>query len=233
MHNFSDHQKKQIQIINKLEKQIKSGDLGVSTVSPTTNFETDDRIFFAGVYFPSQEFVEKIQNELVKPLKEIDKNQYYYPPSSIHITIKNIRTISDPPNFNESDIEKAKVVFSKVTQKHKGFNAYFYKLIIFPNNLTLVGTTDSEFDDLLLDLDSSLKNAGIADDKTYANSKYFFSNITLCRFYKKPSSDFIKKVSELNNNFVVLEIPIKNVELVSANAVLKKRAVYGKWNLND
>ncbi|HIH13441.1 TPA: hypothetical protein HA242_06995 [Candidatus Woesearchaeota archaeon] len=57
------------------------------------------------------------------------------------MTIKNIRVINNPPHFTEGDVNQAGKVFSQIIPKHKRFNVYFYRLLLFPNNLALLGTS--------------------------------------------------------------------------------------------
>ena len=43
--------------------------------------------------------------------KKIDSGHFYYPNESLHMTIKNIRVVANPPNFTHTTIEKSKKVF--------------------------------------------------------------------------------------------------------------------------
>lgn len=102
---------------------------------------------------------------------------------------------------------------------------YFYRLLLFPNNLALIGTTDKELDKIIFDLNQRLKEAGIPDDKQYINSKYFFSNMTLARFYKKVTPEFINKIKELSQRVNFKPYTVKSVSLITANAALKRLEV--------
>ena len=66
-------------------------------------------------------------------------------------------------------------------------------------NLTLISTTDSDLDSIILDLDKSLIEAGIPDDKIYSNSQYFFSNMTLARFTRPINESFKNKIEKLSS----------------------------------
>jgi len=118
-------------------------------------------------------FFQKV-HQLIDNLKKLDHSIYYYPDTSLHMTIKNLRTVANPPNFDEQVIEQAKTIFSRVVSQHHAFQAYYYRLLLFPNNLALVGTTDEELDKIIFDLDRALIEAGIPDNKVYINDKYFF-----------------------------------------------------------
>jgi len=105
------HQKKQIKIINKIEKQVNENSLGFSTVPPVKNYESDKRICLTSVHFPNEKLVTQLINS-VKPIKSIAPEHYYYHPSSIHLTVKNIRIISNPPSFNKTDVNKVTQIFT-------------------------------------------------------------------------------------------------------------------------
>lgn len=228
---MTTHRLSQIEIINQIENQIKGNNLGFSTVSPVENFETDPRMCLTSVHLPSKDLILEIK-ELINSLKGISPEPYYYPDSSLHMTIKNIRVINSPPRFNEEDIEKAREVFSRLIPNHKKFNVYFFKLLLFPNNLALIGTTDPELDSIVLGLDKALGSIGLPDDKNYINSRYFFANITLARFSESISQEFADKVSELSANLKMDPYTIDSVSLVTSNAVLKRLRIIDTWQLN-
>lgn len=230
-HIFSSHQEKQVEIINKLEDQINSSSLTVSTVAPVDDYENDTRICLTSVHIPSSKLIDQIQNSVIKALEQTSPDMFYYPSDSLHITIKNIRVINDPPHFTDEDIQKAKAVFASVIPRHKKFRVYFYRLLLFPNNLALVGTTDPELDSIILDVDNELNKAGIPDDKKYLNLQFFFSNMTIARFNSKPTAEFIQKVSELSDSLVFEPYMVDSVTLATANAVFTKRSIIETWKL--
>lgn len=227
---LTDHQKKQIEVINKIVGQVSMHSLSFSTVSPVNDYENDPRISITSVHLPDQKLIKQVR-KIIKPLQIIEPSFYYYPDDSLHLTMKNVRFINNPPRFTQKDIEKANEVFSMVVPRHKQFRTYFYRLFLFPNSLSLLGTTDPELDDLVLDLDKDLKENGIPDDKVYINSKYFFCNMTLARFNTQPSQDFKQKVLELSQTLKFEPYTINSVTLLVCNAVLKKRKEVGTWRL--
>jgi 2'-5' RNA ligase len=138
--------------------------------------------------------------------------------------------INDPPHFGKDDIKKVKKVFYEVVPKHKKFNIYFYRLLLFPNNLALMGTSDEGLDNIILNLDQKLKDAGFADDKIYSNKRYFFCNMTLARF-SQPSNYFKHKVKELSRSLSFKPYLVDSVTLLTCNAVFKKRNILHTWYL--
>lgn len=224
------HQQKQKEVINQIGEQVKNNTLNFSTVSPVEDYENDSRICLTSVHLPHQSLIKKIQETIIEPLRKIESEYYYYSDNSLHITIKNIRVISDPPHFTQEDILKAEKVFSEVIPNHKKFKVYLYRLLLFSNNLALMGTTDTEFDEIFVDLDRGLKKEGISDDKKYSNTKYFFSNMTLARF-TNTSDRFRSKVEELSENLFFEPYTVDSVTLLSCNAVFKKQQIVNTWKL--
>ncbi len=230
-HIFSPHQEKQVEVINQLEQQIKSNSLGFSTISPVEDYKNDSRICLTSVHIPHEELVFKIQKSLIEPLQEVEPTHFYYSPDSLHMTIKNIRVINDPPHFTKEDIEKAKEVFASVIPSHTKFQIYFYRLLLFPNNLALIGTTDAELENIFQDLDSNLREVDVPDDKKYMNSQYFFSNMTLARFNTVPSAKFLQKVKDLSESLSFKPYTVDSVTLLTCTAVCMKRNIQGTWTL--
>ena len=225
------HQKKQIEVIESIESSFKKNTTSLSMVEPVKDFSKDNRICLTSVHFPKASFLEKIQQEIIQPLKDISPEHFYYPNGSIHATIKNVKVINDPPLFSEQDVETTKEVFQQVIPQYKAFKIYYYRLLVFPYNLALVGTTDPELDEIILDLDSSLNKAGVPDDKKYLNDKYFFSNITLVRFNSPITEEFRKKINELSTNMKPFSYEVDSVTLLTGNATMMKLNKRGTWDL--
>lgn len=230
-HDRTIHQQKQIEIINEIETQSKADSLKFSTVEPVKDFDTDPRICLTSIHFPGNELLDKVET-ITKELRNISPDHYYYRHNSLHLTIKNIKIISDPPNFTDEDIDKVRKVFSLVIPKHQSFCAYFYRLMLFPYNLALIGTSDPELDDIHLELDRKLNQIGVPDDKIYTNRKYFFCNMTLARFNSKLSQKFIAKVNEISDSLNFPPYLIDTVTLIKTNASLTNCLRLHTWKLN-
>lgn len=232
MYAHTPHQLKQIEVIDQIERQLQNRVTGFSTVSPIENFQTDPRTCLTSVHLPRLSLLEKIQSEIIKPLREIEPDFYYYSTNNLHITIKNIRVINDPPHFDNIDIDNAVDIFREAVPQHRKFNVFYYRLLLFPNNLALVGTTDEELDRIVLDLDQRMKIKGVPDDKVYVNQKYFFSNMTLARFRREPSDLFKRQLEELANCLPLNPYIIDTVTLLTSNAVLEDKKILGTWKLS-
>lgn len=229
--SVTNHQIKQTEIIDNIARQISLKSLGSSTVSPVNDFARDTRISLTSIHLPHKDFIDKIQKDIIEPLKKIEPDFYYYPNDGLHMTIKNIRVINDPPNFGENEVNKAINIFNEVIPQHKKFMVYFYKLLLFPNSLSLIGTTDEELDYIINDLNFKLKSAGIPDDKQYINDRYFFINMNLARFNYTPKKDFSNKVEEFSLSLNFEPYLVDTVTLTSCNAVFHIKTINGTWQL--
>lgn len=222
-----------MEVIDRIEKGIRDNSLGISLVSPVLDFENDPRICLTSVHQPRKELIEKIREEIINPLKAIAPEHYYYLPDSLHMTIKNVRVINDPPQFTTQDVERAKKVFGETIPLHKKFNVYFYRLLLFPYNLSLIGSTDPEFDGLVLGLDRKLTRVGLEDDKQYVSRRYHFCNMTLVRFFGEVSGEFREKAQDISDNLVPAPYLVDLVTLLSCNGVFKRRKIFGVWQLKN
>lgn len=225
------HQQKQLGVIKNIEDSLKEKQSAFSVVEPVEDFINDSRMALTAVHFPKESFLEKIRKEILDPLKAVSPNQFFYPDESIHMTVKNVKTIADPPHFNDQDVEKVKQVFDQVIPKYKKFKAYYYRLLLFPYNLALMGTTDPELDKIILESDEKLKEVGVPDDKNYLNNKYFFSNVTLVRFNNPVTNEFRAKVKEISDSIKPFSYEIDSVTLLTCNAVMNKAAEIKTWEL--
>ncbi len=228
---MTDHQQNQIAVINEIEEQVKSNSVQFSTVPPVLDYKNDPRICLSSVHLLSSHLSEMIQSTLIEPLKSIAPDFYYYPSNALHMTIKGIRNIHNPPNFTNEDISKVEDVLSSTLSHHKRFTVYFYRLLLFQSNLALIGTTDQELDNIVIELDGKLKKAGVPDDKVYTNSQYFFSNVTLLRFNGNITEEFKIKVDELSKKINFEPYTVDSVSLVTGNAVLSECRVIKEWRL--
>jgi 2'-5' RNA ligase len=226
-----NHQREQQKVINKIADQINNNSLNFSTVSSVDDFVKDPRICLTSIHLPHRYLLDQVQQDLIEPLKKIEANFHYYPSDCLHMTIKNVRVINHPPHFSEEDVQNAERIFSETIPQHKKFNVYFYRLLLFPNSLALIGTTDEELDSVILDLDNKLTISCIPDDKVYTNSQYFFSNMTLARFNTSPSKAFRQKIVELSESLKFDPYQVDSVTLLTCNAVLKNKQLRGTWEL--
>ena len=103
---MQSYQKLQFDLIEKIECDFREGKEPSTIVEPVPDYIHDDRICLTAISFLPQEVEDEIITKIIKPLREADSRQYFYVPSSFHVTIQNVRTIANPPLFNDRDIEK-------------------------------------------------------------------------------------------------------------------------------
>jgi 2'-5' RNA ligase len=214
-------QKLQKELFDRIEIQAKNGNSN-NTLVAMRGFKNDTSRCLTAVFFLSQTIVASKILKLIDELRDADSRQYYYPVSSLHLTIQNVRTESIPPLFNKDDIEKAKSAFSKVISKHKSIKCYLKGLFELPTSLSVRGYTDKSLKDLVLDLRQELISAGVPDNKKYASEEIFFCNSTICRYQIKPNDKFFEIVRRnKNRDFGIVDI--NKVDLMTTNAVADRK----------
>ncbi|MBI1919130.1 hypothetical protein HYS29_00905 [Candidatus Microgenomates bacterium] len=102
--NYSLQQKR---LVKQLEGSFIKDTHNSTVVEMQKDYANDDQICLTSVVFIPNEISSKIISNVINKLKRIDPQHYFYPPESMHLTIKNIRTISKPPLFTQTDIHKA------------------------------------------------------------------------------------------------------------------------------
>lgn len=210
-------------IFNKLESLDRN--LDVSTVSTVGDFEKDSRMSLTMVYFLPEELKEKIQKNILEPLKRTDPFQYYYPLDALHITIQNVRVVADPPNFTEQDIDSLKKLASYMEIEEQGKLAIQLDgLFKMPTGISIKGYPNIHTQEFILKLRRKLLEIGVADDKKYLSPSIVINNTTLCRFYKPPNKEFLKTFEKIKN-INLGNIYVDRISLVSTNAVCHKNKI--------
>lgn len=212
------YQEKQAELFQEIETSAKLGNQKSTIVDMVSDYENDNRISLASVAFLPETIVETISHKVVEPLKLADPSQYYYLPQSFHITIRNIRTVNNPPLFNNEDIEKVKAVFNEVIPKRKRFNFHLRGIFELPTSLAIKACSDELLKFLVQELGEGLERAGVPDNKKYASDEVFFGNTTICRFTTSPSDQLLKRVSELKD-IEIGEVEARIVSLITTNCV--------------
>jgi 2'-5' RNA ligase len=203
-----------------------------STIIPIKESYENNELCLTSLTFLAQDIAREIDNKIISRLKKISPEHYYPPPEDLHITLKNIRTVHDPPLFTDEDVKKTLSVYERVSQRNTSFSFELKKLAHFPTSISLIGFSDNTLHRLVDDLDCSLKNAGVPDNKKYLSNSIFFGNVTLCRFTSKPSNDFLKMLESLKE-ISIGSFKVKNISLITCNAVCSKknRTIHKTFNL--
>lgn len=215
---MTSYQQKQLELLQKLEEEFKKGKTPSTIVELVEDYVNDNRICLTSVVFIPGDLAQLITSKIIDPLRKADPDQYYYPASSLHLTIQNIRTINDPVLFTEDDVKNAKKVFSEVIPRHRSFNFNLQGLFEMPTSLGIRAFSDEALKFLILDLRSKLNQYGIPDNKTYASRDIFFGNISVCRYTQTPKESFFNLVQQLKE-VEVGQLRVKTISLVTTNSV--------------
>ena len=229
--NYSLQQK---ELVKQLEASF-AGDNKfkvAEVVGVQEDYTKNKQICLTSVVFPPTEITAKITTEIIDKLRAIDPWQYFLPPESMHLTIKNIRTISDPPSFTAEDIVKANKLFSEIIPQYASFEFKAEDVLLFPTSISLMAYSDDSLQKLVLALDQGLKEIGLPDDKKYFSDSVFWGNITLCRFTKTPSEKFLEEVKKMRD-LKIGKFRVEKVNLITGNAVCytSSKKVHGEYEL--
>ncbi len=225
---------KQKELINNIEKFSIEGDNKATIVEMRDDYENDDQICLTSVVFIPEDIADKIITKIIKPLKQIEPGHYYYPTESMHFTVKNIRTINNPPSFTESDILKVDQIFKEVISECSPFSLYIEEAIKFPTSISLMAYSSSVLGDLVKNLDNGLNKIGVTDNKKYFSNSVFFGNITICRFTHDPSKKLRNKIKKMRN-IKIGEMKAEEINLITCNSVCSKksRKVISKYRIGS
>lgn len=113
---MNDYFQKQKIYTAKLEQSFQEHKIVVTIVEMKKNYVDDDATCLTTLTFPTKTITKKI-HIITKRLQTIEPDFYYYPEKSLHLTIKNIRTIHKPPLFTPDDVKKVHSLFEKIIPK--------------------------------------------------------------------------------------------------------------------
>lgn len=228
--SFQQRQKK---LVYEYEQSIQSGNVKPTVVPIQKDYANDKQQCLTSVSFVPTDIAKKIIKEVTEPLRQYDPNHYFYPPESMHLTIKNIRTINDPPLFNTKDIERVDKLFAETIPQFPKFEFAIEDVVVFPTSMSVTAFSDRILWDLVSALDKGLKEISVPDNKKYVSDSVYFGNITLCRFTKKPNDKFIKEAREFRNHKIG-KMKIEKINLISCNAVCHPNSlkIIGEYKLS-
>ncbi|MEZ4490150.1 MAG: hypothetical protein R3C24_18125 [Cyanobacteriota/Melainabacteria group bacterium] len=215
-----NYARKQKEILERLEALSWAGESPASSVPLSSDFETDARLCLTFLSFLPSAIKETVTT-LIEELKALDKNQYYYRPESLHITIQNVRRIADPPTFTAADITAADRAFQEsiAEEKLKPIRFHLSGLLLLPTSLAVTVFTDKTYGDFVKALRQNLTKHKIPDNKSYISDDIVFGNITIARFGSPPSTKLKERVTELKESFSGGEYLAEDICLVTTSAV--------------
>lgn len=232
--NMISYQQKQQELFDRLEEKFKKGENPATVVEPVSDYINDNRICLTSVAFVPETLRVIIDKKLIKLLREADPRQYYYLPQSLHLTIQNIRTINQPPLFNDGDIAKTKIVFEKIIPKYRQFEFKLEGLFELPTSLGIRAFSDDTIKNLCLELRKKLEEVGSPDNKKYITNEVIIGNVSICRYTQQPNNAFLAKVRELKN-VKIGKLSVKTISLITTNAVCypKRTQVIKEFSLKS
>lgn len=219
---MENYKSKQQKTISEMEKTFIRGGQKSTIVEMRQDYFNDNQIALTSIIRIDSKICNKITEEVIEPLRQIDPNHFYFSPESMHITIKNIRTINNPPSFTQEDVDKASTLFSKLIPKFDSFEFEIEDVILFPTSISVMAYSNKTLYDLVTALDKGLNEIGVPDNKQYFSNSVFWGNITICRFTEKPSNEFVEKVKSLRYSKFGKQ-RVDKINLVEMNAVLNPR----------
>jgi len=208
--------------VSTLQAQFDQGLATSATiVAPVQEYTLDNRRFLGVLAFPPPPAIEKIQL-LQAALQAADSRQFYIPGHGLHITIKNIRTIADPPKFSSQDVINASALLSTVVPNHSRIAMLGQGLLITPSSVSIPLFTTAGYGDLVTDLNHNLNKIGLPDDKAYSSQTVFFTNITIVRYTTKPNESFFQQLTA-GNTIGIAPFVVDSVSLVTSNLAFSTR----------
>ena len=227
--SYFQQQKK---FVRQLEQSFASGKSASTVVDIQRDYANDDQICLTSVVFIPDEVSRMIATDIIQRLNRIEPWQYFFPSESMHITIKNIRTVSKPPLFSQTDIEKANELFATIVSKFPVFTFSVEDVVVFPTSISVMAYTNETLQKLVLALDEGLKAIGIPDDKKYISNSIFWGNKTICRFTQPPQAELLKEVEKMRKTRIGT-FNVETVSLITCNAVChsSSRDIIGEYKL--
>ena len=212
------YQEQQERIVNELRVGSGHRDVGIPTIPFRSDYRTDSAICLTSVAFVPDDIAQDIQQTIIGPLKEMEPDHYYYSPDSMHITIKNVRAVHDPPLFTKADIGKVNRLFGELIPQHRSFFFSLEDVAAFTGSVSLIGYCDDRLRYLVLALDAGLNKIEVPDNKRYVSDTVFFGNVTLCRYVHQPSKRFFEAVEQMAHVYKG-ELHVKVIHLITCNLV--------------
>jgi len=207
----------QERIVNGL--RLLPGEANQPTLPPADHdYAGDPAMALTSVAFLPPSLARDVQRTVITPLRLMEPQHYYYPPEAMHLTIKNVRTVHDPPLYSEADIQRTHELLTQVSAQHAPFSFTMEQVVALAGSVCLIGYGDERFRELVLDLRAGLQRLGIPEDAHLASTEVFFGNITLCRYGCTPSDGLLRAVMERAYSYRA-DLRVREIHLITCNRV--------------
>jgi len=187
-------------------------------VAMNSNFANDRRTCLTAACFIGSTLGSVISQKLIKPLRAIEPHHYYYPVDSMHVTLRNVQTIADPPTFGESEIKLAADGLRECLRGESAFSIDLEELFVMPTSLSVCGFSSDALQRIADKMGLALLSAGVPDNKAYASAGIVFGNVTFCRYASHPGPEFLAAVERLRATQIG-RLSVSVINLIVTNAV--------------
>lgn len=182
----------------ELTRKARAGEYSANFVPMVGDYRADRRVSLGLFAMPPAGWIAEVEQSLQLPLLAADMGQYATPARAMHFTIKNVKSIADPPNFSPDDAVRVAAMLREEIAGVRAFDIECEGFLETPTSVGLAGTYPEEIGALVQRIDGRLRAMGLADDKRYASEQITFTNLTLVRFCTEPNAEFRARVDELS-----------------------------------
>lgn len=210
-------QTRQLVLMRQMEASLAHDPSASEIVSMQPDYAHDNKMCLTTVSYIPPALATTIQETIIKPLAVIDPDQYYFPNSSMHITIHNIRVVRSPQAFTDRDIQLARQLLRQAIPNYVAPTFELVGLLSMPTSVSIIALVNPEFDHMVKSIRNLFAEANLADDKKYFTDEIVFANITICRYTKTPSKLFLEIIEKNKEKTFGFFTP-KETTLVTTNA---------------
>ncbi len=220
--------------VQQLKNSLDKGQGNFTVVEMRKDYENDSETCLTSVVFVPGNLAQSISQQIIEPLRSLEAEHFYYTDGLMHSTIKNVRTIHDPPLFTEGDVAKVHQLFGQIIPQFPAFTFTWEDLTLFPTSIALIGYCNQTLQQLVQALDAGLREIGVPDNKTYFSDTVFWGNLTVCRLRYPPTALLRQRVKELEA-IQIGEMSVTQIHLVTCNSVChpKTRKIIGTYPLKN
>ncbi|MBP9813799.1 hypothetical protein KBC80_01270 [Candidatus Woesebacteria bacterium] len=208
---------RQLALMRQMESALAANSKASEIVAMQSDYANDDALCLTTVSYIPKSLAESIRTAIIEPLAVIDPDQYYFPNSSMHVTIHNIRVVRSPQSFTDQDIQHARQLLRLSIPTFTAPTFELVGLLSMPTSVSIIALVNPEFDHMVKSIRHQFTEANLADDKKYFTDEITFANITICRYTKSPSKLFLETVQKNKETKYGIFSP-KETCLVTSNA---------------
>ncbi len=188
--------------------------------------------------FLTEELQQFIFENIVCEMRKIDANQYYYPMSDMHVTIRNIKPATVTKSFDAQCVDAQCIDdaidrFDRLIPDKLRLTYYIGNLHMFGASIVLAAYKSSDFKNLERSLDRITSGRNLDGGEGYRPRPDTSAHITLSRLTQKPSFDLSEFVRSYKTKNLMRFSP-RFIEIVECNRLCHAvtRRVYKRYPIN-